>query len=332
MKKSANIFTLLLVVVLIYTLCACGSAGVNQPGEEYMPDMGHSIAYEANYYDYYKYNRWGSAEEYYEMAKPRKPVMGTIPRGDAGQSKSDNPNALSIPASGSVPYYYEDTEEERTRAMNEITTNPFPITAEGLARAKPLYNVNCGICHGGAGDGNGWLVDEKNPNVKYPAQPAILINDEFTAASEGRFYHAIMYGKNVMGGYADKMSYEERWQVIHYIRTLQAKEKGLVYSEEKNTLNNVGVPGVSIPKKKTRSKKILIPTLAHSAGHGSGGDHGHDAGHGDGHGHDNNSHEHDAEIHDAHKADSHDGHDHGSHDGDNHDGHDHGDHKKDDHH
>jgi len=93
MKKSSNIFTLLLVVVLIYTLCACGSAGVNQPGDE--------------------------------------------PRGSAGNSVSDNPNALSVPASGSVPYYYADTEEERTRAMNEITTNPFPITAEGLARAKP---------------------------------------------------------------------------------------------------------------------------------------------------------------------------------------------------
>jgi len=336
MKKSSNIFTILLVVVLIYTLCACGGgAGVNEPGGEYMPDMGHSIAYEANYYDYYKYNRWGSSSEYYEMAKPRKPVMGTIPRGDAGNAVSDTPNALSIPANGSVPYYYADTEEERTRAMNEITTNPFPITAEGLERAKPLYNVSCGICHGGAGDGNGWLVDEKNPNVKYPAQPAILINDEFTAASEGRFYHAIMYGKNVMGGYADKMSYEERWQVIHYIRALQAKEKGLVYTEEKNTLNNVGIPGASVPKKKTRTTKVLVPTLAHS------GNHGHDAGHGDGgHGKEHDDHgSHDAGGHDTHKADGHDhdsheGHDHDSHDGHDHgshDGHDHDDHKKDDH-
>ena len=330
MKKSANIFTLLLVVVLIYTLCACGSAGVNQPGDEYMPDMGHSIAYEANYYDYYKYNRWGSAAEYYEMAKPRKPVMGTIPRGNAGNATSDNPNALSIPASGSVPYYYADTEEERTRAMNEITTNPFPITEEGLARAKPLYEINCGICHGNKGDGNGWLVDEKNRNAKYPAQPALLTNDEFTAASEGRFYHAIMHGKNMMGGYADKLSYEERWQVIHYIRSLQAKDRSLAYNEKANSLNSVGVPGASVPKKKVHAMKVAVPTLAHGAGHGHGG------------GHDDHSTRstHDAGGHDTHKADghghdkdSHDGHDHGSHDNHDHEGHDHGhDHKKDDHH
>jgi len=103
----------------------------------------------------------------------------------------------------------------------KIQKRKVPITSEGLARGKDLYNINCGICHGTKGDGNGWLVDENNPNQAYPAQPAILTNDEFTGASEGRFYHAIVYGKNVMGGYTDKLSYEERWQVIHHIRALQ---------------------------------------------------------------------------------------------------------------
>jgi hypothetical protein len=46
-----------------------------------------------------------------------------------------------------------------------------------------------------------------------------------------------MHGKNVMGSYADKLSYEERWQVIHYIRALQAQNKGLQYDENGNTLN-----------------------------------------------------------------------------------------------
>jgi len=293
-----------------------------------MPDMGHSVAYEANYYDYYSSNRWGGADDYYKMAKPRKPVQGTIPRGYSGNAASDNPNALVVPPNGSVPYYYEDTEEERTRAMNEITTNPFPITEAGLARAKPLYEVNCGICHGNKGDGNGWLVDEKNKNAVYPAQPALLTNDEFTAASEGRFYHAIMHGKNVMGGYADKLSYEERWQVIHYIRSLQAKDRKLAYNEKSNTLNAVGIPGASLPKKAVKKMKVTVPTLAHGHGHdkhhGDGHGEHHDAG---GHGHDDanaHGHDHDAEHHN-------DGHDH--HEGEN-DGHDHDkDHNhKDDHH
>ncbi len=101
-----------------------------------------------------------------------------------------------------------------------------------------MYNIFCGICHGESGNGLGYLADpDANPQSKYPVVPANFLNDEFLAASNGRYYHAIMYGKNVMGAYKDKMSYEERWQVIHYIRALQAKEKKLAYGPEVNTLN-----------------------------------------------------------------------------------------------
>ena len=84
-----------------------------------------------------------------------------------------------------------------------------------------------------------------------------------------------MYGKNVMGAHADKLSYEERWQVIHYIRSLQAAEQGLVYSEEENTFTN-DIPG----------SEIVIAQDSddegdHSEGHD--GEEGHDD-HGDDHG------------------------------------------------
>jgi mono/diheme cytochrome c family protein len=205
-----------------------------------MPDMFHSTAYEANIYDYYYYNTWGTEEEYKKYAMPRKPVKGTVPRGYAGLSSSahpeeDMPYYESMPINGFVPYYYDDTEEERTRAMAEITINAYPITNEGLDRGKNLYDIYCGICHGEKADGAGYLVRDGAP---YPAQPANFLLPEFVSASEGRYYHAIMFGKNVMGGYADKLSYEERWQVIHYIRSLQAKEAGSEYSETRNTFDD----------------------------------------------------------------------------------------------
>jgi mono/diheme cytochrome c family protein len=121
-----------------------------------------------------------------------------------------------------------------------MVNNPFPITKEGLEKAKPLYNIYCGICHGEKGDGQGWLVTM--PDSKYPAQPKNLIGDDMIAAGNGRYYFGIMYGKNVMGGYTDKLSFEERWQVIHYIRSLQAKSKSLEYSETANTLSNIEKP------------------------------------------------------------------------------------------
>lgn len=243
MKKNTNIglMAVLLSFGSIFIMESCGPASGNATGHEYMMDMGHSIAYEANSVDYFYYNRW-DLQGYLNLAQPRSPIAGTIPRGSVGLMKysgGEVPESVSKEfenetINGAVPYYYKDTEEERTRAQNEIRLNPYRITKASLAQGKLLYDIYCGICHGEKGDGNGYLVRDDG---KYPAQPAILTSDEFIAASNGRFYHAIMYGKNVMGSYADKLSYQERWQVIQYIRSLQAGVKGLKYDENANTLN-----------------------------------------------------------------------------------------------
>jgi len=247
-------------------LHACSPAKDNYPGSEYMPDMGHSLAYESNVYGYYYYNTWDSASVFKrkDLSNPMLPVHGSIARGYAGISYLQDPtaqaammahlrggmgvNEVAVPINGNVPYYYKDTEEERSRAATEIIGNPFPITAKGLAHGAELYNIYCGICHGATGNGAGYLVSDENPKAVYPAQPANFLQDTFLNSSNGRFYHGIMYGKNVMGGYADKLSYEERWQVIHYIRSLQAKEKKLVYDENANTLN----PAYGIPMSKVQ--------------------------------------------------------------------------------
>ena len=214
-------------------MSSCGSADGDFPGSEYMPDMAHPITYEANTNNYYSLNRRHTdKEDYIKLMQPRNPVKNTIARGYAGYDANDQASwdtrqaaMTGLTMNGAVPYYYGDTEDERARAMAEINGNPFPLTDAGLAKGKELYNVYCGICHGEKGDGNGYLVADKTKDgqkkTAYPNQPSIFTNDEFKSASEGRYYHAIMYGKNVMGAYKDKLNYEERWQVIHYIRSLQ---------------------------------------------------------------------------------------------------------------
>jgi len=271
MTKQPYGFFLLSVVAAILLLASCSRPGGNSTGSEFMPDMAHSIAYEANYYNYYYNNTWGSEEDYYKYAQPRLPVKGTVPR------KSSK--TISIPsAADSAPYYYGDSDEERNRAMAEIIDNPLPITEAGLNRGKELYNINCGICHGDKGDGNGYLV--RDDGGVYPVQPAILTNEEFTAASNGRYYHSIMYGKNLMGSYRDKLTYTERWEVIHYIRSLQAKELKLKYNQYENTLNSIDRPAGEIAQ---------VAHLEEGGDHHEHDDHGHAKpvkDHHDDHGHD----------------------------------------------
>jgi mono/diheme cytochrome c family protein len=283
------------ILVAVLVLNACKPAGGDFAGSEYMPDMAHSIAYEANVYTTYGLNTWDSAStlSLKELSIPKEPVAGTVPRGYAGvaldgehasdvmkvMAGKDAVNSISVPTNGSAPYYYGDTEDERNRAIAEIIENPFPITEEGLARGEELYNTFCGICHGEKGDGLGYLYDtEKNPNAKYIAAPANFLVDPHINASNGRYYHAIMYGKNVMGAYKDKISYEERWQVIHYIRALQADALDLEYNQMANTFNPaVGTPG--------GERKVLAEAEEmHEGGeHQEDGEHGGDHGAGGGH-------------------------------------------------
>ena len=273
MIKMKDLHLLVVSAVFAVVLTACGDADGESTGSEYMPDMAHSLAVEANAYNYYYYNTWDdrSSIELGELVYPKYTVEGTVPRGYAGQYtpgmvfptdvdnaesmrgllvEDDAPNAISVPTNGHVPYYYEDTPEGRDAAIAANETNPFPITDEGMIRGGNLYNIFCAICHGEAGNGLGYIYDtDKNPQAKYPAAPASFLRPEFLEASNGRYYHAIMYGYNVMGAYADKMNYEERWQVIHYIRNLQAKETETEYNQVVNTFDPaVGTPlGVADP-------------------------------------------------------------------------------------
>jgi mono/diheme cytochrome c family protein len=255
MKKAIGI--ILGVALFAWLFSLCSPAGINKTGHEYMPDMYHSVAYEAASYSAYYWNHWEdkNAIPKADLAQPRAKVEGTIPRGYTGvyygnaaaldvvRGKNAN-NAVAAPVNGEAPFYYQNTEEERLRCEKEMISNPFPISNANLDKAKNLYNINCGICHGEKADGQGWLVTM--PDSKYPAQPKNLIGDDMIGAGNGRFYFAIMYGKNVMGAYADKLSFEERWQVIHYIRSLQAKTKNLQYNETGNTLSSIEVPSKGV--------------------------------------------------------------------------------------
>ncbi len=236
MKHYTYILT---ISVLMLAFASCKAPGGNSPGSEYMPDMGHSVAFEANHYQYYYNHTWGGEDEYYSYAKPKLPVKGTVSRTSTDFTSSNSAISISRVV-GSTTYDYADTEEERTRAIQELLINPYPITDAGLKRGENLYNIFCATCHGEKGDGGGYLV--RDDGGLYPAQPANFLLPEHLEASNGRYYHAIMHGKNLMGSYNDKMNTEERWQVIHWIRSLQAKELKKEYTQLVNTLNTVDRP------------------------------------------------------------------------------------------
>lgn len=256
MKSVFSTYMAVAAAVVLMGASGCQRPGDKYPGTEYMPDMVHSIAYEANYSTYYSANTWATEAEYRELREPGLPVKGTIPRGTSVYGSADmirfkiDTHSFAIKATYN-PYHYADTEPERLRAQAEITSNPLQPTSEEqlkviLAKGKVLYNSYCAVCHGEDGDGEGPVYK----GGKYPLQPAML--NTFGSSTDGRFYHAIMYGKNAMLGHADKLSYEERWMVIHQIRNLQ-------YKKAEKTYNLAAANGVIVPPAAKDSTAVTAP-------------------------------------------------------------------------
>lgn len=277
MNVVSRVIYLVSAVVLIGSAYSCQQAGGNKTGSEFIPDMTHSVAYEANVLTNYSLNTWDkeSVRSRWELSQPRVPVSGTVPRGYAAignydlrfpsaveavlqtaQKLQKNDGRTVYQPNGHVPYFYAATEEGRLEAIAKVRYNPFPITTEGIARGQQLFTIYCAICHGDKGDGNGYIVT--GPQSKYLAQPANLMNPQFINDSNGRLYHAIVYGRNLMGSHADKLSFEERWQVIHYLRQLQAKSIKVNYNEDVNELN----PEFGVPYKQVKGELEALQTTA----------------------------------------------------------------------
>ncbi len=244
--KPYNVTYLFAVIAITSIFVSCKSGG-EFTGREYMPDMAHSIAYEANQSTYYSFNQWSTKDEYNEYVQPRNPVEGTIAFGRSKENVRSN-SPLTYPR-----YAFQNTEEERAKAQEMITSNPLRPTSEAdlenvLSKGQELYEIFCGSCHGKAGDGNGKLYELG----VYPAAPANFLSDQFLTSTDGRFYHAIMHGKNVMLSHADKLNHDERWMVIHYIRSLQAAKSGTEYNLDAASGNK---PKVEETEKENEEKK-----------------------------------------------------------------------------
>ena len=127
-----------------------------------------------------------------EQGGMRMPVKGTIPRGFTAYD-----------------YAVENNEQLGAKLVNPLTR-----TKAVLLRGQAQYNTYCIVCHGGYGEGDGSVVP------KFPRPPS-LQSEKIQKWADGRIFHVMSAGKNVMPSYASQISQEDRWAIVHYIRALQ---------------------------------------------------------------------------------------------------------------
>ena len=99
---------------------------------------------------------------------------------------------------------------------------PVPITQELIEHGQKEYAIYCITCHGGTGDGNG--VTKFRGMITTPSYH----DDRLRDMAEGEIFNTLTNGKGLMGYYKDKMTEEDRWAVIAYVRVLQRAQNATV--------------------------------------------------------------------------------------------------------
>jgi mono/diheme cytochrome c family protein len=114
---------------------------------------------------------------------------------------------LSPPA-GSVPI----TGKELVSPSSE-PKNPVAPTASVLALGKTLFETNCALCHGQTSSERGLVGKKLIPPP--PGLDRAMVN----SLSDPTIFKAITFGFGRMPAFQDKLTPDERWSLVNFLRT-----------------------------------------------------------------------------------------------------------------
>lgn len=120
--------------------------------------------------------------------------------------------------------------------QNDVTNFPWPITRQDLARGQQRYNIYCAPCHSRVGDGMGMIV------LRGFKQPPSYHIPRLKDAPVGHFFDVITNGFGAMPSYASRVSPDDRWRVIAYVRALQLAESATLADVPADQRNNIQKP------------------------------------------------------------------------------------------
>jgi len=116
------------------------------------------------------------------------------------------PPPLSIPVEGPISIPGMGAPE-----------NPTVTDEASIARGAELYAINCQMCHGVTGQGNGTIAPFL---VNY--KPANLTSEVVQSKSDGSIFLTITNGVDGrMPPLNENLTVSERWDVVNFVRTLK---------------------------------------------------------------------------------------------------------------
>ncbi|RAP32754.1 quinol:cytochrome C oxidoreductase [Candidatus Marinamargulisbacteria bacterium SCGC AG-410-N11] len=114
-----------------------------------------------------------------------------------------------------------------------ISKIPILVNEDLIKRGQNRYNIYCSTCHTKTGNGlksvitqRGWIV----PNINLPVT---------RARKDGELYDIVTNGIRLMPGYGKKLSINDRWAIVSYVRALQMASEANIANVPKSLRNSI---------------------------------------------------------------------------------------------
>jgi mono/diheme cytochrome c family protein len=193
-------YTLAFAVVLLISVMGFRGMKSSRPPIEVFPDMDHQAKYKPQ-----------AESKFFADGRADRPLpAGVVPHGrtvdaDPAFLRADDFRYAGKAADGSFARGF-----------------PVEVTEAFVRRGQNRFQIYCAPCHGTLGDGNG--ITKSYGMLVTPSYH----DDRIRSMPEGEIFNTITNGKNTMFPYADKLSPDDRWAVVAYVRALQRAHHGSI--------------------------------------------------------------------------------------------------------
>ncbi len=127
---------------------------------------------------------------------------------DDQQSYKPYKAPVQAPPAGAVPVTGRETVSQESELRN-----PVPPSIASLEEGKALFETNCVICHG-------QTSAERGPvGKKLVPPPPGLDHDMVKGLSDSAIFKAITFGFGRMPVFQNKLTPQERWNLVNFLRT-----------------------------------------------------------------------------------------------------------------
>ena len=199
-----RIFLIIYVLLIAAVVSIFGFRGSisKKPPIEVFPDMDRQARYKPQ-----------AENDFFEDGRNDRPIpANTVARG----------NYLNYQEVFSEDF--EDTTLGNTSFLagknpdgSWVAKIPVEVDYSMMELGREKFNIFCMACHGAAGDGNG-------VTKPYGVLAANYHVDRLRNEADGYIFNVITNGKGLMFGLKDRLTPEERWAVVLYVRALQRSQ------------------------------------------------------------------------------------------------------------